>query len=104
MTKKMSRKERAVIACEFLEEKWSTDALIDTMYQLISKDAIGWYIKEVFELSYEFFKKIDSVARKYGMPRAHARMIATAPVVQDFAEAMLKVAEEDRDESEGRLS
>ena len=104
MTKKMSRKERTIIACEFLKEKWSADALVDTIYPLISDDDIDGYIRELVELGYKFFEKIDKVARKYEMPRDHARMVVTSPAVEHFAEAMLKVAEEDEGESEGGLN
>lgn len=104
MTKKMSRKKRTIIACEFLKEKWSADALVDTIYPLISDDDIDGYIRELVELGYKFFEKIDNVARKYEMPAGHARMTVVAPAVNDFANMMLKIAKEDRDESEGGLN
>lgn len=106
MTKKMSRKKRTVIACEFLKEKWSVDALVDyiTIKSGLSDDDSEKYIAELVALGREMFKKMDSIAHKYEMPTEHARMVVTAPAVNDFANMMLEIAKGDRDESEGRLN
>ena len=106
MTKKMSRKERTIIACEFLKEKWSADALVDyiTIKSGLSDDDSDKYIAELVALGREMFKKMDAIASEYDMPAGHARMTVVAPAVNDFANMMLKIAKEDRDESEGRLN
>lgn len=106
MTKKMSMKERTVIACEYLKEKWSADVLIDyiTIKSGLSDDDSVKYIAELVALGREMFEKIDAIASEYDMPAGHARMTVVAPAVNEFASMMLKIAEEDRGESEGRLN
>lgn len=106
MTKKMSKKERTIIACEFLKEKWSADVLVDyiTTKSGLSDDDSGKYVAELVALGREMFKKMDAIARKYEMPAGHARMTVVAPAVNDFANMMLKIAEEDGGGEEGRLN
>ena len=106
MTKKMSRRERTIIACEFLKEKWSTDALVDyiAIKSGLSDDDSVKYVAELVALGREMYKKIDAIASEYDMPIGHARMTVVAPAVNDFANMMLKIAKEDRGEEERRLS
>ena len=106
MTKKMSRKERTIIACEFLKEKWSADALVDyiTTKSGLSDDDSVQYVSELAALGREMFKKMDAIASEYDMPAGHARMTVVAPAVNDFANMMLKIAEADRGGEEGRLN
>lgn len=104
MTKKMSRKERTIIACEYLKEKWSTDVLVDyiAIESGLSDDDSAKYVAELVALGREMLKKIDAIASEYDMPAGHARMTVVAPVVNNFANMMLKIANEDGGEEERR--
>lgn len=106
MTKKMSRKERTIIACEFLKEKWSADALAYyiTTESGLSDDDSEKYVAKLVALGREMFKKIDAIASEYDMPAEHARMTVVSPAVNDFANMMLKIAKEDGGEDERRLN
>lgn len=106
MTKKMSRKERTIIACEFLKEKWDADVLADyiTTKSGLSGDDPEKYVAELVALEREMFKKMDAIASKYDMPAEHAHMTVVAPAVLRFADMMLMLAEEDGGEEERRFN